>query len=128
MSLKRNTGLKHVCLEFSSCLEFGGLTPRRKIALCYIDGFTEGQERSVDLVSLDTSGSWRWATSNGGREPIISTTHFCRLEFSSDNEPPDYFHFLLDFCENKDLRTLRLIGENKFSYASEWATENDYAM
>lgn len=101
--------------------------PKRRLALKRDVNFAGGADVSpIDLMELDNSSPtrfWRWATDTDiGERPLVSLTcHRCQLEFVAEQEPPDYFDFIVTFHDGK---IPSLIGEHMFLYARDW--KNDF--
>lgn len=106
---------------FSRGLGSGCWNPPTFLPLLQISDFAQGQEITVDLIALDQPRRfWRWIL-EGSESTLASGLYRCQLVFIAENEPRDYFNFLI--CDDEP-RSRLIVGENNFSYAQEWKDED----
>jgi hypothetical protein len=112
-------------LDYSS--HSGGLgegfwSEPRHLLLRQQNTFAKGQDITIDLMALDDSEPrrfWRWTAENDGQPLVSPTMHHCRLAFVVDDRVADDFNFIVVMA-NDNSDGLLLLGENHFSFASEW--------
>ena len=94
----------------------------RHLLLRQQNTFAKGQDITIDLMALDDSEPrrfWRWTVENDGQPLVSPTMHHCRLAFVVDDRVADDFNFIV-VKANDNNEGLLLLGENHFSFASEW--------